>query len=329
MEDLISVIVPVYNVEKYLNRCVDSIINQTYKNLEIILVDDGSTDNCGKICDEYAKIDIRIKVIHKKNGGLSDARNNGIKEAIGKWITFVDSDDYLKSDFLYNLYCINKENKTSIAVAPYLIVTDKIIIKDNSIETNKKITQKEALKNMLLDREFTVSACSKLFKSSLFNDIKFPVGKIFEDTATTYKIIMKSDYISYCSKSGYCYYKRTNSILNSSYKRNQLQFIEFTDKMCSDILKKYDDLSFEVESKKLDCRYSILRRMVMTKRLSIDDKKEMEKIKKYILLKKDTIYKGKFNKKIKLATFLLAININAFKFGWILYYKLKYRRNAC
>ena len=104
MRDLITVVVPVYKVEKYIDRCVTSIINQSYKNLEIILVDDGSPDNCGKICDDYARKDERIKVIHKENGGLSDARNAGINIAKGKYITFIDSDDYIKYDYVEFLY---------------------------------------------------------------------------------------------------------------------------------------------------------------------------------------------------------------------------------
>ena len=114
-QDLISVIVPVYNVENYLKRCLDSIINQTYQNIEIILIDDGSTDNSGNLCEDYKKIDNRIKVVHKTNGGLSDARNTGIKKAKGKYITFVDSDDYVEYDYVEYLYNLIKKYDTNIS----------------------------------------------------------------------------------------------------------------------------------------------------------------------------------------------------------------------
>lgn len=325
MEDLISVIVPVYNVEKYLNRCIDSIINQTYKNLEIILVDDGSPDNCGKICDEYAKKDSRIKVIHKENGGLSDARNAGINISIGKYITFVDSDDYLELNFIETLYNLNKKNNTFIAVAPYIINTDKNEIFDRSISNDMILTQREALENMLLDRGFTVSAHSKLYEKALFNNIFFPKGKIFEDSATTYKLILKCDKISYCYNGGYHYYKRSESIINSKYNKNQLLFIYYSDKMGEEILKKYPDLYYAVENKKIDSRFSILRRMILTDNLSIEDQDNMNKIIKYILNRKKKIIFGKFSKKIKIATLLLSINLIFFKFGWKYYCKIKYK----
>ena len=122
MEELISVVVPVYNVEKYIDKCINSIINQTYKNLEIILVDDGSPDNCGNICDEYAKKDNRIIVIHKENGGLSDARNTGIEVSKGKYITFIDSDDYISDNYVSFLYNLIIEYKADISIGKHYVL---------------------------------------------------------------------------------------------------------------------------------------------------------------------------------------------------------------
>ena len=124
MEDLISVVVPIYNVENYIKKCVDSILSQTYKNLEIILVDDGSPDNCPQICDEYAQKDNRIKVIHKENGGLSDARNAGIDISKGKFITFIDSDDYIEKDYVEVLYNSIKENASDMAIGSHKAIYD-------------------------------------------------------------------------------------------------------------------------------------------------------------------------------------------------------------
>ncbi len=176
MKDLITVVVPVYKVEKYIDRCVTSIINQTYKNLQIILVDDGSPDNCGKICDEYAKKDNRIEVIHKENGGLSDARNAGINIAKGKYIAFVDSDDYVANDYIEYMYKILKKENAKISICELQIVwkntkiEEKTNLQENKeIEKNRKIkenevqklTSKQALENLLYSQGIDVSAPRK------------------------------------------------------------------------------------------------------------------------------------------------------------------------
>lgn len=321
-EPLISVIVPIYNVEKYLDKCVGSIIDQTYKNLEIILVDDGSPDNSPKMCDEWSKKDKRIKVIHKENGGLSDARNAAIDVAKGEYITFIDSDDYVSYDFIAYLYKNIKSNM--ISVAPYIITTDSKQINTDMGYKNEELNNKQALDRMITDRGFTVSACSKLYDISLFEGVRYPKGRLFEDTATTYKLFLKCNEISYCSKGGYYYYKREDSIINSAYNKKQLDFIIFTDKMIEDVLKKYPDLSDSIESKKIDARFSILRRMLLTKALSKEDKEEKDKIIKYIKERKKTILKSNYNKKIKIATILLLFGEPIFKFFWKLYSKLKY-----
>lgn len=323
-EPLISVIVPIYKVEDYLDKCVNSIINQTYQNLEIILVDDGSPDNCPKMCDEYAKQDNRIKVIHKKNGGLSDARNAGVKMATGSYITFVDSDDYISEDFIEYLFELSYKNNTLISVAPYIIVTDKKSINCDMGYKEEVLSQKEALKRMILDQGFTVSACSKLFSKALFQGIEFPKGRLFEDTATTYKLLLKCANISYGNKGGYYYYKRDNSIINKSFNRRQLDFIYYTDKMSEEILSIYPDLEESVESKKIDSRFSILRRMVLDKNLNKIDLQEKKTIIDYIKNKKSIIINGKFNKKIKIATILLMFGEKIFKIFWIIYSKIKY-----
>ena len=166
MEDLITVIVPVYKVEKYIRRCIESIINQTYRNLEIILVDDGSPDDCGKICDEYAKKDNRIKVIHKENGGLSDARNKALDLANGKYVIFVDSDDYIEKNAIGYLYKLIQKYNTDIAIGLVNSIYDgekNSILKNK--ESNIKVYNKEqALETMLYNTEFTNMACNKHYK---------------------------------------------------------------------------------------------------------------------------------------------------------------------
>ena len=214
---LISVVIPIYNVENYLNECVDSVINQTYKNIEIILVDDGSPDNCPKICDEYAKKDNRIKVIHKKNGGLSDARNCGINQSNGEFIAFVDSDDYIEKDYLSSMYKNLKDNDVKIAACGYVnLVNDKDVRIINYENIEKKYSTIEAEKYLNIVGYFNVSSCNKLFDKKLFENIKFPLNKKSEDWFIMYKLIEKSGGLYYSSVPKYYYRQRVGSITKSS-----------------------------------------------------------------------------------------------------------------
>ena len=176
---LVTVIIPVYNVEKYINRCLDSVIRQTYKNLEIIIVNDGSTDNSGKMCDEYAKLDNRIIVIHKDNGGLSQARNIGIEKSTGEYICFIDSDDYVELNMIEDLYnaCAKNEVKMVWANKFRELENGKIFI-DKTHEQECIIDRKQAYNNILLH---DTTVCDKLFKKELFNNVRFPIGKLYED----------------------------------------------------------------------------------------------------------------------------------------------------
>ena len=206
MEELISVIVPIYNVEKYLNKCIESIINQSYSNLEIILVDDGSKDSSGIMCDSYILKDKRIKVIHKENGGLSDARNVGIDKAKGEYIVFIDSDDWIDEKMIEILYNIIKKNNSDISICDYFLAyneeiqtqkEDIEIINLSNIEALKKIYDKDLGVCMIV-------AWNKLYKRNLFkDDIRYPYGKIHEDEFTTYKLLYKAEKISYTKQKMY------------------------------------------------------------------------------------------------------------------------------
>jgi len=193
---LVSVIVPVYKVEKYINRAVDSLINQTYRNLEIILVDDGSPDGCPSICDNYAKQDHRIKVIHKQNGGLSDARNSGISIATGEYITFVDSDDYVAENYIEILASRAISNNADIVCAGLEIVNEKGVTYDFRKADKPLIMDRTTVIDKLFRDEYPFNfACSKLYKRKLWNDVKFPIGRLYEDMATTYRVMSKASTI--------------------------------------------------------------------------------------------------------------------------------------
>lgn len=212
MHDLISVIIPVYKVEKYLCRCVDSVLEQTYTNMEIILVDDGSPDNCPVMCDEYARQDSRVKVIHQENAGLSGARNAGIDMAQGQWLAFVDSDDYLAADFLERLYQACVDTGSSLSVCRWEYVRGETIPEHGTGET-RVYTGREMLANLYVpDGAYFVVVWNKLYRKELFEDIRYPLGRIHEDEATTYRIYDKVKKAAYVDRSLYGYFVTPVSI---------------------------------------------------------------------------------------------------------------------
>lgn len=244
---MISVIVPIYNVENYLEDCINSILNQSYKELEIILVDDGSPDSCGKICDKYSKKDSRITVIHKENGGLSDARNTGIDAANGEYLSFVDSDDLLHKDFYLTLFNILIDNNSDISMCNFLKFTnEKVNDKFIKNPTIKTISNIDALNDLYTNKYVNyIVACNKLYKATLFKNLKFPLGKIHEDEFTIPKILFKANKISIIEEELYYYRQTPNSIMNSQFNISNLDFLEAID----------DRLSFITENK-LDMLYN-------------------------------------------------------------------------
>ncbi len=186
MNEIISIIVPVYNVEKYLDRCIQSILNQTYPYFELILVDDGSSDNSGKMCDEYAKKDDRIIVIHQENNGLSSARNKGIENSKGEFLSFVDSDDWISKDYLKEMYNEQKKTKADLVICNI----DCITLHDNKYNSlnyespivDEIFDSKTMLQKLMENNNwYYVVACNKLYKKSLFKNCKYPSGMFHED----------------------------------------------------------------------------------------------------------------------------------------------------
>lgn len=201
----ITVIVPVYNVEKYLDRCMESILAQTYTKLEIILVDDGSKDSSGRLCDTYAQKDSRVKVIHKVNGGLSSARNAALDIAQGEYIGFVDSDDYISVDMFRQLYLACEKNNSDIAICcHYTQRGDKLLIEDPIEDEDRQYTGKEALEILIRDQGMKNYAWDKLYKALLFQGIRYPDGRNYEDIATTYQLFYRARRL--CSIPQYLYY---------------------------------------------------------------------------------------------------------------------------
>ncbi len=209
----ISVIVPVYKVEKYLDRCVESILAQTFRDFELILVDDGSPDNCPKMCDEWATKDNRITVIHKSNGGLSDARNAALdwvfENSDSQWVTFIDSDDWVHRTYLEVLYNCVIKNDVKVSICGFLRTDGEI--SDDIGKTSNEVLMKPEVLYVENDTNFTI-ACGKLYKKELFNSIRYPVDRLHEDEFTTYKILMPLSCIVYVQKELYFYYQNQSGI---------------------------------------------------------------------------------------------------------------------
>jgi len=225
MNELISVIVPIYNVERYLKRCVESIRSQSYANLEIILVDDESPDSCPKICDDYKEVDSRIKVIHQKNKGLSGARNAGIDIATGEYLVFVDSDDFLDKEFILVLYEAAKNTGSDIALCKYEYVKGDVLTQSHKPGETFQYTGIKLIEMMYSpDGAFFVVAWNKLYHKSLFATIRYPQGRIHEDEATTHKLYYEAKQGVFVNRYLYGYFIGGESITRKKFNRNRLDW---------------------------------------------------------------------------------------------------------
>ena len=227
----VSVIIPVYNVEKYLPRCIKSVLDQTYQDLEIILVDDGTKDNCGIMCDEYATKDNRISVIHKENGGLSSARNSGIEIATGDAVFFLDSDDYLSTECIEKMVCLMEENDADISIIQmkYIPENQNDECAEKEIENVVVMNSEKAIEESLYQRLYTCCAPAKLYKKSAVGGIRFPVGRISEDLATCHLFLNNSERIVYSNYYGY-YYRQHESSIMHVFNPKRLDALEWAKK---------------------------------------------------------------------------------------------------
>lgn len=226
MKYLVSIIIPIYNVERYLKRCLDSVIRQTYTNLEIILVDDGSLDSCPQICDEYASKDNRIIVIHKKNGGLSEARNAGLNICKGDFITFIDSDDWINKKYIDILLNLALKENADIAIGENTRTDGNITVATSTPHINS-YTSHETLTHLFTkNHDAFIISCGKLYKKHLFSTLRFPIGKFHEDEFTTYILFYNSKKIVYTSEILYYYYQRAGSIASTRHPWDVLDYLE-------------------------------------------------------------------------------------------------------
>lgn len=217
---MISIVVPVYKVEPYICQCIDSILNQTYQNLDVILIDDGSPDNCGRICDEYALKDSRVRVFHGENKGLSAARNLGLRVAVGEYIGFVDSDDWIESDMFESLITLMNRYKADISICGVRIEKGELVQQSKNEESIEKVMTRDEAIFEHISESIDQYVWNKLYRASLWKDIVFPEGRNFEDVCTFYRILLASKKVVYKSDRMYHYRQRGNSIVYTQSMQN-------------------------------------------------------------------------------------------------------------
>lgn len=254
MDEKISVIVPVYNVEAYLERCVESILKQTYSNLEILLVNDGSTDKSGELCDQLALRDQRIRVIHKENGGLSAARNTGIDHASSDLIGFIDSDDYIDEDMYETLYRQLRESNADLSMCGLYDVFHQIPEKQVSEIKTWNLSSEEAIKMVMEAKILSVTAVNKLYKKELFNHLKFEVGKIAEDAFIMIRLLDQCQKVVATNEKKYYYVHRENSITTQKFSLKFLNVIEAYEQNANIIREHYPAIA-DVATMRLNWAY--------------------------------------------------------------------------
>ena len=308
---MISVIVPVYNVEKYLDRCVKSILSQSFSDFELLLVDDGSPDRCGEMCDEYAKGDSRIKAFHKRNGGLSDARNFGIEKALGEYLMFVDSDDYIHEQMLETLHRLITENDADLAVCSAMDVFE-----------GKEVTQVREIREFTLNKTESYkymlrgdglpSACNKLYKRQTVGEVRFPVGKLYEDGFFTPQILKRVEKTAVTSRPMYYYFRRADSITTKPFRKGDLDVIEAYDICVRQVRELCPEALPFAEFRYRNAYFNVLDKMLMS-----DDCKSIPEYKTTVKYLKshtlDIIRDPGFGKMRKIAAVALKFSVPLYK----------------
>ena len=326
MERLVSIIIPVYNVQNELKSCVDSVISQTYKNIEIIIIDDGSTDESAKICDNYEKKDNRIKVIHKLNGGLSDARNWGLECARGEPEYFLDSDDLIKVDTIELLVCYCEKYDAEIGISWFCSFYSDSQLNNLLISCGNKdieiMSKKEAIKKMILPGNYDHSGCGKLYKRSLWKDVAFPKGKLYEDLYTTYDLFYKANKVIYLLEPKYLYRQRIGSIMNSKIDVKHLELLDISDMVSDKLVNWYPEFKEIIRNKQTQTYANLLFKI-----MNYDRKTYKETQKRIVSLCRKNVVKCccspymKINDKLKII--LISLNKSIYPF----FYKIAIKKN--
>lgn len=309
---MISVIVPVYKVEKYIYKCIDSIIEQTYSDLEIILVNDGSPDSCGHICDEYAKADNRIKVIHKENGGLSDARNAGFEVAQGDYVLFVDSDDYIDIDMVEYLYQNIIEYNADIAsCGNYDVYESKIVTEfttDEKIQCDGEVFYSHLLRGDKVRGEIW----NKLIRKEIVKNVRFPKGKLYEDIFYTADMMKNTSKVVIGTKPKYYYVHRESSITGKPYRKELLDIIDGYEKAYKVVLSDFPKLEEIAKCLVIWSRFIVLDKILTEK--NYHQIKEMKQMVNYLRSHRNEILQNKFfHPRRKIAVIILSVSVLAYR----------------
>lgn len=321
---VVSVIVPVYNVRNYLYACVSSILRQTFDNFELILVDDGSTDGSGELCEKLSKTDDRILCLHKKNGGLSDARNYGINHMRGTYVTFIDSDDWVEKNYLEYLYTNICLQDSDISTCVFMIRRGNIAKPWRQLRVEPLVvTGRDALLSMLYEESVNVSAHGKLYRATLFNDIRYPVGKRYEDVGTTYKLLLKAKSVAIGGAALYNYFMRSGSITHAGnigiFDRYQLAY------------QVYSDL------KNIDCiieraarRYLTFHELSVLRACDLDDIEQSnfaQQIKQDVIQhRKKVLSDARTPLRDRIALYILPFGLDIYQWAWSIYAQITNRR---
>ena len=313
--DKVSIIVPVYNVEDCLSYCVDSLRKQTYKNIEIILVDDGSTDCSGEICDQYAREDDRIKVLHIENGGLSNARNTGVKESSTDWIVFIDSDDYYDHRAIEYLVELRDKYRVDLVATPVIEVRNyenSDFLGDFREKYSGKLDRRTALKQMFYGNYVGTHSGGKLYKKEILLRFPYPNGMLYEDLALAYEHIASCENIAVSDLNLYKYYRRPGSIVNSKYSNRLLDFYKAMEWNRSYIERDYPN---DQEMRRaLNVRYVFNGLHIVHAMLSSDMYSDVNKIRKeYRRYFRDVMFNSNITKKNKLKYLLLLLSPRLYK----------------
>ena len=313
--DQISIVVPVYNVENCLSYCVESLRQQTYKNIEIILVDDGSTDSSGEICDQYAREDDRIKVLHIENGGLSNARNTGVKESSTDWIVFIDSDDYYDHRAIEYLVELRDKYRVDLVATPVIEVRDyenSDFLGDFREKYSGKLDRRTALEQMFYGNYVGTHSGGKLYKKEILLRFPYPNGMLYEDLALAYEHIASCENIAVSDLTLYKYYRRPGSIVNSKYSDRLLDFYKAMEWNRSYIERDY---SGDRDMRRaLNVRYVFNGLHIVHAMLSSDMYAEVNKIRKeYIQYFKDVVPNSNVTRKNKMKYILLLVSAKLYK----------------
>lgn len=318
---LFSIIVPVYNVEVYLDECIQSLIHQTYSKIEIILVDDGSTDASGIMCDRYAKEDSRIRVIHKSNGGLSSARNAGLEHASGSYILYVDSDDYISLDF------IELVAQQLLVQSFDMVISAKVEFVDGRKPKIKKLPKEnvllrpdEALESVYYQELFDTNSWAKVMKAEIARKNPFVEGILYEDFKNIYKFISECNSIIYLPQPKYFYRQRNNSIMNSSFDDRKLVLIDIAKENLNFVKERYPAITEAGIRRYVYANFHILGRTILIDEMLSKSKE----IRKNILVYKSNILKNKrIGLKEKISVCILSLGLKPYKIFWKLYCRVK------